>query len=232
MATAEVLLPERVFFSDGEEWHGEELQRLFAVIARADSVEALKTILVPAVARRFAARRAALMVFAEMFGGEIPAEVRDNPVMRFLTEHHAPVHDALILPPGQWSTLCPWHDHGHVLCGPVVRGGVMIGALALTRGVDQAAFAAADLADVSALCLHLCAWFARWDSAGAAETDLHPLLTPRERQIVVLVAEGLTNAQIGQRLCISMETVKAALKIVFRKTGLHSRTQLAARQQK
>ena len=53
-------------------------------------------------------------------------------------------------------------------------------------------------------------------------------LTPTEQQVVALVAEGLTNPQIAERLLMGRATVKTHLDHVFAKTGLHSRTELAA----
>jgi predicted ATPase/DNA-binding CsgD family transcriptional regulator len=53
-------------------------------------------------------------------------------------------------------------------------------------------------------------------------------LTPTERTVVALVADGLTNPQIGERLFISRRTVQAHLAHVFAKLGISSRTQLAA----
>jgi DNA-binding CsgD family transcriptional regulator len=53
-------------------------------------------------------------------------------------------------------------------------------------------------------------------------------LTPSELAVVDLVAEGLSNPQIGQRLFVSRRTVQAHLAHVFAKLGLSSRTQLAA----
>jgi DNA-binding CsgD family transcriptional regulator len=53
-------------------------------------------------------------------------------------------------------------------------------------------------------------------------------LTPRERAVVDLVAEGLSNPQIGQRLYISRRIVQTHLAHVFAKLHLTSRTQLAA----
>jgi DNA-binding CsgD family transcriptional regulator len=55
-----------------------------------------------------------------------------------------------------------------------------------------------------------------------------PSLTPSERAVVDLVAEGLSNPQIGQRLYISRRTVQTHLAHVFAKLHLTSRTQLAA----
>ena len=53
-------------------------------------------------------------------------------------------------------------------------------------------------------------------------------LTPSERAVVNLVAEGLSNPQIGQRLYVSRRTVQTHLAHVFAKLHLTSRTQLAA----
>jgi DNA-binding CsgD family transcriptional regulator len=225
MVTPQLQLPERVLES-GAGPNGSPLRRLFKLVARADSVQALRDSFVPAVSLHFAARRAALMLFAEYPFNEVKPEIRDNPVVQYLWDHHAPVHEAVILRPEQWTALCPWADHGHVLAGPIIQGGEMIGSLALTRARAEAAFNAADLASASALCLHLSAWFARWNGEISVAYDS---FTPRERQIVELVAQGLTNAQIGERLLISPETVKAALKNLFRKTGVGSRAQLAAK---
>jgi DNA-binding CsgD family transcriptional regulator len=53
-------------------------------------------------------------------------------------------------------------------------------------------------------------------------------LTPTERTVVELVAEGLSNPQIGERLYVSRRTVQTHLAHVFAKLGISSRTQLAA----
>ncbi|GAA4060125.1 response regulator [Nonomuraea soli] len=49
-------------------------------------------------------------------------------------------------------------------------------------------------------------------------------LTPRETEVLALVARGLTNAEIGQRLFISETTVKTHLLRVFGKLGVSDRT--------
>lgn len=53
-------------------------------------------------------------------------------------------------------------------------------------------------------------------------------LTPSERAVVDLVAEGLSNPQIGQRLYVSRRTVQTHLAHVFAKLHITSRAQLAA----
>ncbi len=54
-------------------------------------------------------------------------------------------------------------------------------------------------------------------------------LTPREKEITVLVATGASNKQIARQLFISVNTVKAILAKVFEKTNTQSRTELAVR---
>ena len=52
-------------------------------------------------------------------------------------------------------------------------------------------------------------------------------LTPAERRVVSLVAEGLTNAEIAGQLFVSTGTVKSHLTRVFDKLGVANRSQLA-----
>ncbi len=52
-------------------------------------------------------------------------------------------------------------------------------------------------------------------------------LTDREREILALVAEGLSNAQIARRLGIRVATVKFHLQNVFQKLGVRNRTEAA-----
>ena len=54
-------------------------------------------------------------------------------------------------------------------------------------------------------------------------------LTPTEARVVELVAEGLTNPQIAERMFVSTETVKTHLAHIFRKLEVHSRAELTAR---
>jgi predicted ATPase/DNA-binding CsgD family transcriptional regulator len=53
-------------------------------------------------------------------------------------------------------------------------------------------------------------------------------LTPTERSVVALAAEGLSNPQIGARLFMSRSTVKTHLSHVYAKLGVTNRTELAA----
>jgi DNA-binding NarL/FixJ family response regulator len=52
-------------------------------------------------------------------------------------------------------------------------------------------------------------------------------LTPREREVLALVRQGLANKQIARRLAISERTVKAHLTSTFQRIGVVDRTQAA-----
>jgi DNA-binding NarL/FixJ family response regulator len=53
-------------------------------------------------------------------------------------------------------------------------------------------------------------------------------MTPRERQVVNLIAEGLSNKEIATRLHIATHTVKSHVRNVMEKLALHTRLQIAA----
>ncbi|HEY3997674.1 MAG TPA: response regulator [Candidatus Xenobia bacterium] len=56
-----------------------------------------------------------------------------------------------------------------------------------------------------------------------------PELSPREREVLELVQAGLTNEEIGARLFISANTVKAHLKVIFDKLGVKTRAAAVAK---
>ena len=62
----------------------------------------------------------------------------------------------------------------------------------------------------------------------ADHPDGPPELTPREREVVALLAEGLTNAQLADRLYISPRTAAVHVSNVLSKLGMGSRTEVAA----
>ena len=68
--------------------------------------------------------------------------------------------------------------------------------------------------------------------AGLAEHADEPALpdglTPREAEVLTLIAEGLTNTQIAERLVVSQATVKSHVNRVFAKAGVRDRAQAVA----
>jgi DNA-binding CsgD family transcriptional regulator len=54
-------------------------------------------------------------------------------------------------------------------------------------------------------------------------------LTPTETKVAALVASGGTNREVADTLFISVNTVEAHLKRIYRKLGIRSRTELASR---
>jgi two-component system, NarL family, nitrate/nitrite response regulator NarL len=67
----------------------------------------------------------------------------------------------------------------------------------------------------------------RFSETVVSETELAPL-TRRERQIVRLVSQGLTNKEIGHELEISTGTIRVHLHTIFQKLAIRNRTALAA----
>ena len=67
----------------------------------------------------------------------------------------------------------------------------------------------------------------RAPDAAAGTTDPQPDLTLRERQILDLIADGLTNRQIGERLDLAEKTIKNYVSGLLAKLGMERRTQAA-----
>jgi two-component system, NarL family, response regulator DevR len=62
---------------------------------------------------------------------------------------------------------------------------------------------------------------------GPEEESPTPKLTSQERRILELLAEGLTNRQIGERLFLAEKTVKTYVSNLLMKLGMHRRTEAA-----
>lgn len=69
-----------------------------------------------------------------------------------------------------------------------------------------------------------------WESV--SEESVIPdvtVLTPRQRQVVELASEGLSNAQIGERLYLTESTIKQHLRAAYKRLRVHNRTEAANR---
>ncbi|GAA6619483.1 LuxR C-terminal-related transcriptional regulator [Scytonema sp. NUACC26] len=172
---------------------------------------------------------------------KVGLSIEHNPVVRYLVERHTPVHEALVTSPKAWTIICPRPDHWHVMAGPIVNCGQLVGVVGCTREKSMPAFDTQNLADLSAICLHLSIWAATVrarsvsvdtvilkDTGSRQQSFKSDRLTARELQIVELVALGRTNAQIGNELWITENSVKQALKRMFRKLEVSSRAEMVA----
>ncbi len=63
-------------------------------------------------------------------------------------------------------------------------------------------------------------------SLRVVNADGEALVTPREEQVVALVAEGLSNREIAHELALSEHTVKKYLFRIFDKLGISTRVEL------
>lgn len=209
-------------------------QDLFTAIHQAQTEQALRQQVIPQLGQYFASTRQGLFFFDQLSFlqprlqkiMEPALSLDHNPVVRYIVERHAPVHESLVTSPKVWQMICPRLDHWHVMAGPLVNQGQLVGAVGFTREQAKPAFDAQDLADLSAICLHLSTWVAAIKTRKNAEK--RDCLTPRELEIAALVASGLTNAAIGQQLWITENSVKQALKRMFRKLEISSRAELVA----
>lgn len=59
--------------------------------------------------------------------------------------------------------------------------------------------------------------------------EIFTILSPRENDIVRLIAEGLSNQEISEKLFISNGTVRNHISTILEKTGLEHRTQIAVK---
>jgi DNA-binding NarL/FixJ family response regulator len=87
----------------------------------------------------------------------------------------------------------------------------------LVRGLEAAARGESPLSPKAAQAL----------VAARGEREAEPQLTPREDEVLSLLAEGLPNKLIARRLDISEKTVKAHLTSIFQRIGVTDRTQAA-----
>lgn len=245
-----------------------QLCDLFAAIAQAPNENTLHQSVTSTLGQYFEANRCKLF-FADDFLSpkqklsavmKRAISLEHNPVLRYLMQRHTAVHDEIVLPAGMWKTICPRADHGHVMTGPIIYDSKLIGGIAFTRHRNAPSFNAENLADLTALCLHLSSRLAalrncagqpqqvkqlqvgksqikqplaqlpreHLSGASTAHVSTKPL-TPREYEIADLVAQGLTNKKIGETLWITENSVKQALKRMYRKLNVTSRAQMVSK---
>jgi DNA-binding CsgD family transcriptional regulator len=218
------------------------LPLLFAGINQVKDEDDLRPNLAPKIGEYFAAKRSAIFLFDQLKVDRrfqevlnIALSIEHNPVARYIAERHTPIHEGLVTSPKAWKIVCPRPDHWHVMAGPIVNRGQIVGVVGCTREKSMPGFDRENLVDLSAICLHLSVWVATVRSQGIVVGKLQHRqfssnsLTPRELQIAELVALGRTNVEIGKELWITENSVKQALKRMFRKLEVSSRAEMIAK---
>ena len=91
-------------------------------------------------------------------------------------------------------------------------------------------FTSRDRAVLDAVRPYLAARYALWRDTSESDptADRAGELTLRELEVLDLVAEGMTNGEIAQRLWISPGTVRRHLENIYEKLGVHTRTAAVA----
>jgi DNA-binding CsgD family transcriptional regulator len=212
------------------------LHAIFEAIAHVQNEQELKQALMDTIGVHFGVQHWGISflddeLLTEIKTPDIPAVCLEaNPVGRYVVERHAPTHEQLILSPEDWKNFCTRHEH--IMTGPIVCDGRLVGTLNFARDPGSAPFNGNDLADLSALCIHLSAKLATLRAKPKTlSSAVNSLLTARELEIAELVAQGLTNGEIATKLWITQNTVKQALKRMFKKLGVSARAEMVAKLQ-
>jgi DNA-binding CsgD family transcriptional regulator len=125
----------------------------------------------------------------------------------------------------------------HIL-GPAIRGTVRVGAARCLLAADRREEAAAEIEAAAPLLAEWRGWRVAQLGRVRARLGLAPVdappavtgpaaLTPREREVAVLIGDGLTNAELARRLYISPKTAAVHVSNILRKLGVASRTEVA-----
>jgi NarL family two-component system response regulator LiaR len=126
----------------------------------------------------------------------------------------------------QVIVLTSYHEDEHIY--PAIRAGAL-SYLLKSVGLDELVGAVRKAARGEAtLHPHVAARLAQeLHGASAGTRWLYDTLSEREREVLNLIATGLTNAQIAERLVISERTVKSHVNNILSKLQVADRTQAA-----
>lgn len=99
--------------------------------------------------------------------------------------------------------------------------------LAKPFDLNELAAVVRNLLDRSQLVQLQVEWQHRQQPVLAPSSQVLPLeMTPREKEVLQLLAAGLSNAQIGERLHLSARTIEKHVSRLFQKTAVHNRAEL------
>lgn len=111
------------------------LKRLFEEIDQTKNEDDLRSQLAPEIGKYFRAKRSGIFFFDCLKVDrrlqkalDVALSLDNNPVVRYLTERHAPVHEELVTSHKTWAIICPRPDHWHVMAGPILSQGRLVGS--------------------------------------------------------------------------------------------------------
>jgi DNA-binding CsgD family transcriptional regulator len=121
--------------------------------------------------------------------------------------------------------------------GPQIRGTVRIGAARCLLAADRREEATVHAEAAASLLAGWAGWRVAQLEQVRAQLGMAPLdapaavtgptaLTPREREVAVLISDGLTNTELARRLYISPKTAAVHVSNILRKLGVSSRTEV------
>jgi DNA-binding CsgD family transcriptional regulator len=124
----------------------------------------------------------------------------------------------------------------HIL-GPATRGTVRVGAARCLLAADRREEATAQVEAAASLLAEWRGWRVAQLAQVRAQLGMAPVdapptvtgpaaLTPREREVAVLISDGLTNTELARRLYISPKTAAVHVSNILRKLGVSSRTEV------
>jgi DNA-binding CsgD family transcriptional regulator len=124
----------------------------------------------------------------------------------------------------------------HIL-GPATRGTVRVGAARCLLAGDRREEATAQVEAAASLLAEWRGWRVAHLAQVRARLGMAPVdaanavagpaaLTPREREVAVLISDGLTNTELARRLYISPKTAAVHVSNILRKLGVSSRTEV------
>jgi DNA-binding CsgD family transcriptional regulator len=127
---------------------------------------------------------------------------------------------------GPESTVCARWGMGRILIVPLFGTYGLRGSVNLVRPDGAPAFTAQEQLTALALAAQASVALARCEGAPLAAEAV--ALTPRERELLRLLGQGLRNREIARRRGVSEHAVHQALKRLYRKLGVRSRAAAVA----
>lgn len=156
-----------------------------------------------------------------------------DPVHSMLATRHGVIRSNDLFDDAEWRRHPFFQDLGApfgldaYMAGELVDACALRGAIGVVRPHGGAAFTLDDARRLHTICLHASVALTRL-TPEARTNPLTDALSPRQQQLVQLVANGLTNEQIGRACGITTHAVKKALERLFARMNVSSRAELIA----